>query len=211
MAEDVDLPKPVQQESPLSRKYKPLLWQRAGKLQSLRNSLQDHQMKLYGQIEEMQNRHLNLYEQEQMGKKELEYWRIQEKMEDITNMEDEIVQAIESLEDGTASEEGLQEIAPPPVKETEELSKKKKRMQEEEERLGISQAEIDWDLDVAFGPNPTRLTTGRNRKRLKGSYNLDVAADEFFYQTTDTHGGKVKHGKRGGSYVGSGGRRVRKS
>jgi hypothetical protein len=63
--------------------------------------------------------------------------------------------------------------------------------------------------------DPTRITTGNHLKRL-GAYQLqgigsaDEAAERFYSLTADTHGGKVPHGKRGGSYVSKGGKRIRK-
>jgi hypothetical protein len=62
--------------------------------------------------------------------------------------------------------------------------------------------------------DPTRITTGRHLKRLgpkqlEGTTIEEVPA-KFFHETADTHGGKVKHGKKPGSYVTRGGRRIRK-
>jgi hypothetical protein len=61
-------------------------------------------------------------------------------------------------------------------------------------------------------PHPT---TGRHFKRLKadqlqGIESWKEAEELFYYYTADTHGGKVKHGKRGGSYPSKSGKRIRK-
>lgn len=63
--------------------------------------------------------------------------------------------------------------------------------------------------------DPTRITTGRHLRRLgpsqlAGVSSPEEASERFYNLTADTHGGKVRHGKRSGSYVTPGGKRVRK-
>jgi hypothetical protein len=62
--------------------------------------------------------------------------------------------------------------------------------------------------------NPTRITTGRHLKRLgpsqlEGVSSSEEAAARFFTCTADTHGGKIKHGKKSAGYVTRGGKRIR--
>ena len=63
--------------------------------------------------------------------------------------------------------------------------------------------------------DPTRITTGRHLKRLgpsqlQGIESTKDAAERFYRYTADTHGGKVRHGKKHGSYLTRGGKRIRK-
>jgi hypothetical protein len=63
--------------------------------------------------------------------------------------------------------------------------------------------------------DPTRITTGRHLRKLgssqlQGLESWKEAEELFYYLTADTHGGKVPHGKRGGSYVSKSGKRIRK-
>lgn len=198
----------------LRKQYKDLLWQRADDLSEIREPLVEHQMQLYEEVEEMQTQNLNLYEQDLLAKKERAYWRVIGKLQDIANKEDQIEETLQGLEEGTISEERLMEIVPSPEDEEEQLSKRKQKILEERERLvklGHDPSEIEWDLYAEFGSDPTRLATGRNRRRIKGSFHPATAAGEFFFQTTDTHGGKVKHGKMGNFYTTRSGKRIRKS
>ena len=72
-----------------------------------------------------------------------------------------------------------------------------------------------WNANPPPSPsNPTRITTGRHLKRLGPSQLEGVskqeAAARFFTCTADTHGGKVKHGKKSVGYVTRGGKQIRK-
>ena len=189
--------------------YSDLLWRHVEYLSELKNPLTQHQMELYQEVAAMRNHHLNLYEQELLAKKETEYWRISEKLQDIKDQEDQLIQTLQNLEAGIIDEEVIQKLVPQ-TQETGHISKKKRRILEEKERLGIDPREIAWDMYREFGSNQTRLTTGRHRKQVKGSFDPTSAADEFFYRTADTHGGKVSHGKKSGYFTTISGKKIRK-
>jgi len=213
-AEDSEQKGPLN-SAQLRSKYEGLLWQRADDLSQLSAPLTEHQNQLYQEVQTMRSRHLNLHERDVLAKKEDDYWRIQGKMQDLAKQEDEIVEALRGLENGTVDENRLRKIAPPPPEETTQLSKRKQKILEERMRLGDDPREISWDIyrefgSREFGSNPTRLTTGRHQKRISGSFHPVTAEDVFYFRTADTHGGKVGHGKKGGSYATPAGRRHRK-
>jgi hypothetical protein len=70
-----------------------------------------------------------------------------------------------------------------------------------------------WEKAEGDVTSDARLTTGRHAKRIKNlasGTSADEAAVAFFEATKDTHGGKIKIKKKN-SFVGKGGRRIRKS
>lgn len=196
--------------------YDALLWQRIDELTDLRTPLESHLGGLYDEIEKMRTRRLNLAEEEVMVQKETEYWRIQGQIQQLSSDEERVLQLLADLEAGTIDPQVLQEFLPPPAEEKENLSKRKRRILEEKKRLGLDISEANWYahyLDVLpreIAAPTTRLTTGRNRKGIKGQFDSYTAVGEFFDQTADTHGGKVPHGKNGKTYTTREGKRIRK-
>ena len=191
--------------------YEPLLWQRAEELSALRTQMKECQQDVYQQTSEMKSRLLNLHEHDVLNEKEAEFWRIEKKLQEIATLEDQVQQALQSLEEGTIGESALQSIAPHLPKETEQLSKRKARILEEQQRLGLDPREVAYDMYAEFGYQPTtHLTTGRHQKRIKGNLNSLTAGDEFFHQTADTHGGKVSYGKKSTYFTNASGKRIRK-
>ena len=112
---------------------------------------------------------------------EAEYWALQKKIQELRRREEELLQRIEQGDVGASIS-----------RHTYSRGRFRRRFCQEG--------------DGRF------LTTGRNRKALRGQHHPIDAPEEFFHQTADSHGGKVRGGSRtkGPSYVGKGGKRIRK-
>lgn len=150
---------------------------------------------------------------------ETAYWRVTEKIQNLNDEVDKITKALNDFEAGAISEDRLRELLPQEekVEESEKLSKRKQAIKKERERLehmGIDPREVEYEYEmhtINFGADSYRFTTGRHQKRIHGNIDPFSATGEFFYRTTDTHGGKVSSGKRAGLYVTANGKRIRKS
>lgn len=208
--ENLEIPK-NKGEKESNKYYENLLWQEAAEVSDIRRGLEARHQELYERIQVAQKRGVNLHEDELLRKEEQEYWRIQEKLGDLKKQEAFIQELLEKLASGSIDVKELQRFLIKPEENKEELSKKKRRILEEKKRLGIDPREILYDMYGEFGSEKMHLTTGRHLKRVKlGNAFLEDAAGEFFYRTTDTHGGKVNYGKRGPTYVSPSGKRIRK-
>jgi|GEM_PF-3152644 len=142
------------------------------------------------------------------------YWRVAEKVQDLEERINGMVDAIDRFENGEIPEEDLEEFLPQEEAEPEKISKRKQAIAREEERLkklGIDPREVEFDIHVmGFGADPYRFSTGKHQKRVGGNMDLGGATVAFFDSTVDTHGGKVSYGKRGNFYKSKSGKRIRK-
>lgn len=190
------------------------LWAYADELFNLKEPIKNRQTGLYREIEGMRRTSLNLHEKEILGSLEREYWRQEQTLLDISQREAELEEALVGLESGEPDMALIDRIAPKPQPLTEKISKKKAAKKKDLMERGLNQDEADWYIYLEFGPIPTNdLTTGRNRSAYRGNAPANAAIDEFYYQTADTHGGKVSHGKGRGSnsYTNNRGIRIRKA
>ena len=214
------------------REYEATLWQRAEEFSIIRQALQQRVDELDVLFHEKPLQALNLYEQEVRGREERRYQEIKDEIEKIESEEKKIEKALTDLGSGILNENEIRPLIPVQDEEDKKLSKRRKRILEEEEkerkRLGDDKKEEDpvdfmyriyggfWTgasiIPVAPGA-PTNLATGRHKRKVTFNGGVDplYAAERFFFETADTHGGKVAFGKKHGpTYVGQGGRRVRK-
>ena len=212
--------------------YEAILWQRAEEFSIIRQALQRKIDELDALFHDKPLHALNLYEQEVRGGEERKYQEIKDEIEKIELEEKKIEKALTDLGSGILNEEEIKSLIPVQDEEDRKLSKRRKRILEEEEkekkRLGDDKKEEDpvglmyriygdfWTgasvMPVAPGA-PTNLATGRHKRKVTFNGGVDplYAAERFFFETADTHGGKVAFGKKHGpTYVGQGGRRVRK-
>lgn len=204
---------PREISEPEKARYEQLLWDRANELAVVRQALQSRLDELDVEFKSAPLESLNLHQQEERRLREDEYWRIKEKLDGIKGQESQIEQALVSLAHGTADLSQIDKLVARPEEESPEtLPKRKQRILEEKQRLGIDPREIMADMYGEFGPEKMHLTTGRHAKRVKnlGLMTPEEAAAEFYYATTDTHGGKTRHGKKGDVYVSQSGKRIRK-
>jgi len=216
--------RPKLQETDINDQIKNRIWDQAARLSHAREELGAYQARLYDEVYRLSNKDQLLSPREQLdlGEKDKEYYRIADKLLTFKDEEDYLEAMLLGIEDGTANLIQLEQLFPEDEVDEKgskkKLSKRERFREEERERLrklGFSEFEIEWDLRQMvhgeFGANPTKLTTGRNRHRVKGSFNIFNAESAFFNATADTHGGKVAHGQNSGStYVTKEGKRVRK-
>ena len=192
--------------------YEELLWQRAQEFSIIRQALQQGLDELDKLFSERPLDSLNLHEQEVRRGEEKKYWETKEKIDEIKSEEDKLEEVLINLSSGDINEEEIKSLIPHQDEEERQLSKRKKKILEEKQRLGIDPRSIMSEMYGEFGPEKMHLTTGRHAGEVKNLGNIDplTAATEFYYRTTDTHGGKVGYGKHSGSYVSPSGKRVRK-
>lgn len=191
--------------------YEGLIWQEADEVSKLRAGLEQLANELYQTIQGKQGK-ANLYEEEQLRKTESEYWRIQKKLESLKETEDNLQRVLIDISDGKIDLPTLKKMFVKQIEGEATVSKRKQRILEEKKRLGFDPREIMSDMYGEFGVEKMHLTTGRNLRRVNlgsGVSSLD-AGGEFYYRTSDTHGGKVAHGKHGPTYVSPSGKRIRK-
>lgn len=188
-------------------------WQRAEEFSVIRQSLQKEADELYILFTDKPITSLGLHKQDLRREDEEKYWEIKGKIDEIKKQEDELEEIILKIEEGNVSKDEIEKVLPKQTEEEKHLSKRKRRILEEKRRLGIDPREIMSEMYGEFGSEKMHLTTGRHGNGVKNLGNTDPlsAAAHFFFATTDTHGGKVAHGKKGGSYVSVSGKRIRKS
>lgn len=63
------------------------------------------------------------------------------------------------------------------------------------EQQGLDSDESPSPLDIDYSSQPMHLTTGRHARKVQNVDPYDPEGD-FFFRTSDTHGGKVGHGKQ---------------
>lgn len=190
--------------------YDSLLWEKAEELSQMRGPLNEYHIQLAEEISAMYDSQLNLHEKEVLRDKVAEYNRIATKLQDITVQEDRVTQALESIEAGEIDIVTLRDLLPPPIEQNAQMSKRRRRMIEERAALGVDPRELEWDLYLEFGSNATRLSTGRRKTKITGNYDSWIAEGEFYYQTADTHGGKVRRTGARNYYTNASGKRIRK-
>jgi hypothetical protein len=194
--------------SPLQEKYEPRLWQKAEELMNIRIPLVERCQELYDKLTTINNSpQVNLFQRDETDTK---YRNTLEQIGIIQEQENLIQEALEKLEQSQIEEEELEKIVPHEQQDTEEISRRKRKRIEEMEKLGVDPREIDYFMHREFNSNPTKLTTGRHQKSIHGNLSTRDAEQEFYYRTTDTHGGKAPPGNKGDSYTTASGKRVRK-
>jgi len=186
------------------------LWQRAEEAAQQRTQLTVQQQNLYEEIDQMKKRNLNLHEKDQLALKEGAYWSLSAALEKLTVLDTAIETGLLQLSDGSLDKRSLGKILPP-QKSGPMLSKRKRRILEERERLAkLNKEHFITDVAGVSIPETRHLNTGRHATGIKGNFDTLGAADEFFYRTTDTHGGKVGYGKDGRTLPSKSGKRIRK-
>lgn len=210
-------------------------WVKAGELSSRREDCKNQQDELEKKISELKKKGLNLHTEQVVGEMERQYWRLGAIIDSIKTLEFQLEEGLEKLQKGSLTYNDLDFFGLSLSEESEgKLSKKKAAIRKDEERYrkilkerGVSEEDLQLDpifyslsgdigpTHVPGGPNETRLTTGRNLRKIKSTANLQFnpfnAESEFYHRTADSHGGKVGHGKKGDSYVSKGGKKIRKS
>lgn len=192
--------------------YEERIWRRAEEFSMIRQALEARLKEMDELFLAKPTASLNLHESEERADEENEYWETKEKIDEIKSEEDRLEESLISLGQGTAVESDLEILVPAETEEEKTISKRKQRILEEKKRLGLDPRGIMSEMYGEFGQEKMRLTTGRHAKGVKNLGSIDPlsAAYAFYHNTTDTHGGKVAHGKRGPSYVSSSGKRIRK-
>jgi len=207
--------------------YEKLLWERAGQLSKAKAEIAAKRDPLYEAIQAMK-RNANLHTQEIIREKENLYWQLQKELVAIQDEENRVQSALEKAEEGEIDEILFNNLKAAPSSDNQaHISKRKQKILEEAERLRKLSKERSGDEDdsgwsaaiYAGGALPLtsnqhgradgRLRTGRHRRKVKNIDPLN-AQIEFYFQTTDTHGGKVDHGKKGTSYTSKSGKKIRK-
>jgi hypothetical protein len=210
-----------------SADHEALLWEKAEQVGELRTSLQAQLDSIYAEIEAKRATQLNLHEQELLVQQEAEYWKLHRQLQEIIGVEEAILQLLERIEEGSATEVEVLAALPVGAKsQTEEEKKESKRRQaiEREKRFtpeltyhylgeaGLLYLFSDYpSLRYRHTPetDPRRIASGRNRSRV--SSGNGVSESDFYAATADTHGGKSRRpSKAGGAYVGKNGKRIRK-
>ncbi|MEK7117898.1 MAG: hypothetical protein AAB861_03955 [Patescibacteria group bacterium] len=192
--------------------YEALLWQRAEEFAVVRGALQQRIDELEKIFAERPTSTLNLHEEVARREEEKEYWETKAEVKKIREQEDAIQKCLEDLDKNIVNSSELQTLLPTQTAEEKVVSKRKQRILEEKKRFGLDPRSIMDNMYAEFGMEKMHLTTGRHATGVKNLGSVDplTAAAEFYYRTTDTHGGKVAYGKRSASYVNSSGKRIRK-
>lgn len=188
------------------------LWARAEEFSTVRQALEAKAKELEEIFEHEPIESLNLHETQVRAEEEREYWETKSEINKIKEEENKLEQALVDLGAGVANIEEIKYLIPVQDEEENKLSKRKRAILEEKKRLGIDPRQIMSEMYGEFGTEKMRLTTGRHVKTVKNLGTVDplFAASEFYYRTTDSHGGKVDYGKRSASYVSKSGKRIRK-
>lgn len=202
----------VQMSPEKTKEYEEALWQRAEEFSVIRRALQQELEKLDKLFIERPLSSLNLYEKEKRGHEEKRYWEIKAEIEKIIAEENKLEDVILRLTANSITENEITHMLPEQNEEQRALSKRKKRILEEKQRLGIDPRGVMNEMYGEFGSEKMHLTTGRHVHAVKNLGSVDplFAAAEFYYRTTDSHGGKVDYGKKSDSYVSPSGKRIRK-
>ncbi len=192
--------------------YEKLLWQRAEEFSLIRQAIEKRVEELDQLFNDRPIDTLNLHERDERMSEEKEYWEAKAEISSIQEEENKIEEALVELGGGVLDEEKVASLLPEQTDEEKKISKRKKAILEEKRRLGIDPRDIMSEMYGELGREKMRLTTGRHDKGVKNLGSIDPlsAAAEFYYRTTDSHGGKVDYGKRSASYVSSSGKRIRK-
>lgn len=207
-----------------AQEYIDLLWQTVDELAALKKELEAHRNALYELIATDYKRTLNLHEQEKLRASESEYTQLGITLQDILDKEKAIQEALLELESGTIDRAKLAPLLPHGEQDQRSISRRKQHILKERARQQNATPDplsghsfpgnVEHDVRGGYGANAGDVTTGRHRKRLNETLDPSSAADEFYWATADTHGGKVEYGKTrhaGSSYYTTvGGRKIRK-
>lgn len=198
------------------------LWEYADAISEERVRLEQQRDNLYSEVQQLRT-NPNLHEQELIIQKEKLYWEIIAALEALEQKEDTLQNHILSVEEGNYDIEEIKSFLPKEEKQdTPKISRRKQKILEERERereLLLSQMEpeiAEFYRHFNLRPvshdehNPNRLTTGRRATKIKGNFDTLDAEGMFYEKTIDTHGGKVRKRKGSNSFVGKGGKRIRK-
>ena len=194
------------------KKYEEALWQRAEEFSIIRQALQQKVDELERLFHERPLHTLNLYKQEVRGKEEREYQEIKDEIEKIIKEEKRLEEGLLNLASGILNKKEIESLIPSQDEEEVRISKRKRQILEDKRRLGVDPRDIISEMYGEFGAEKMHLTTGRHVRTVKNLGSIDSldAAAKFYFQTTDTHGGKVAYGKRSPSYISPSGKRIRK-
>ena len=216
-----EIRKPIEFSRERRAYYEGRLWEEAEHLAETKAVLKKRQAELY----DLLHKGNKSEDFNKIRKLEDEYWGIPDSLTEVEEKEAQVQDLLLRLDEGSVDESELRNLFPDGNGEAEQvrLTKSKQRRLEQLKAIrdGISGVYFDsygfgYDLGYwergNFGNEPNRLTTGRHATGIKGSFSPEDVASEFYYQTSDTHGGKVGHGKSrsGGHYVTKSGKRIRK-
>lgn len=205
--------------------YEKRLWEKAEELSELRVRLQKEPDDLYTQVQNKDVNAIGLHAEELLRALQAKYFETLEEIDEVKAEENELQSALEAVDAGKIDEKFLIDLVG--KEEGPKLSRRKKRIFEERQRSGVDPRSgdlvkdpyglaIDTYIVKQQGVGSNKLTTGRHAKGISGnlgsgSWDSKEIERKFFESTQDTHGGKVKYGKDGKSYVSNSGKRIRKS
>lgn len=197
------------------KQYESLLWDEATKIFDAIVKLQNSADLLYAELQVLRQQGSRAHNDDVFRAKEKEYWLIFEKINNLRVKENKLQSVLEKVAKGTATIEEIAEFVNIHENNTEPvISKRKRAIREEALRMAAmanSRYLADNFVTSAHKKTTTNhLTTGRHASAVKGNIRPEEAESVFTYKTTDTHGGKVSHGKRPDSYTSRAGKRVRK-
>lgn len=197
--------------------------------EAIRTSLVPEVEGLYSRLSGANPRIMSMKERAEHTAAEDRYWELHGRLQQLFGHESTLLDVLERIERGEATEAEVLPLLPPEEPEEEErLSKRRAAIRRQQERFGRSEAEmectamllgalgIEPDIvqsSTVFRADATRMATGHNKKRLKAGAGIDPAeAHGTFIETTrDSHGGKVrKHSNASKFYGTAAGRTIRK-
>lgn len=178
--------------------YEKQLWKRAEDLAVQKGTLALQKDAIYQEVENLRKQSPNLHDIEVLRDREGLYWKIDKELQSSIEEENAVQEALLHLEGGTVASEELAALIRESAHAAERISKRKQRILEYRRLLEKSHG-FDAELDNPPPPPTTHLSTGRRATAVKGNMEQKSAAEVFYRQTTDTHGGKIrKAGKKGG-------------
>jgi hypothetical protein len=202
-----------------------MLWDQAYQTAEENESLKAQSEKAFGEVSILRESR-NLFDQEKASNKESTYWELVGRLNNSKEHETKLLETLERIEEGTATEEEVLPLLPAEEDQPEEkLSKRKQAILREQDRLqrlgvlprieylGVFDSEIGQDKNVLAPTDVRRVASGHNRKRLAPSDRVYASDAEgrFIEATQDTHGGKARRpGKNPRYFVKSDGRKIRK-
>lgn len=204
--------------------YMDRLWKKAEEFSDLRVKLQKEADNLYIRVQAKDVDATGLHAKDLIRELQDRYYRTLKEIEEVKLNENELQRAIESLDTGSWDEEVIVNLLG--KEDGPKLSKRRQRILEERQRTGVDPRsgdlvndpygfKIDTYIVRQQGVGSNKLTTGKRGKGIKGnlgSGTMDAKSIErrFYESTQDTHGGKVKYGKDGQSFVSKSGKKIRK-
>ena len=136
------------------------------------------------------------------------YWETMRQLSASRDRENALLGLLEGIEEGTAVPADVMPFLPQ-AEEDQTPASTYHSAEVEESWFGV--------MDVVIpATDPTRISSGRNRKMLKTVGGMAISTHEaeglFYEQTADTHGGKVRRPGKNGKYYkkSASGKRIRK-